>query len=53
MIPLSPGMIRNLWESTLWYRCETCGDEQKQECEKADECLLKIWLEELEEKQSE
>ena len=41
---LSRGQLQCLFNSAWVFRCASCGKEQKDECDKVEDCLLIDWI---------
>lgn len=41
---LSKGQLQCLFNSAWVFHCPTCGKEQKDECDKVEDCLLLEWI---------
>ena len=41
---LSKGQLRCLFNSAWTFHCPACGEEQKDACNKVEECLLLEWI---------
>jgi len=41
---LSKGQLQCLFNAAYVFRCADCGTEQKDACNKVEECLLLDWI---------